>query len=110
MTDDVARTALLDLSVDAGPITTITLAGDLDPATAPQLEEALATVVSDQTVGRVVLDLSGLSFLDSSGLRVLVAAREALGSRDADLALKGPTANTRRLLDITGLSEVIEVE
>lgn len=109
MTEDATPTTLLDVSVDPGPTTTISLSGDLDPATAPQLEEALATVVSDEAVGRVVFDLGGLAFLDSSGLRVFVTARDALRSRGADLALRGPSANTRRLLDITGLDEIIEV-
>jgi anti-sigma B factor antagonist len=110
VTDDVPRTALLDISIDHGPITTITLAGDLDPATAPSLDDAVGTLVADDSVGRVVLDLSGLSFLDSSGLRVFVTAREALGARGADLALRAPSANISRLLDITGLGEVIEVD
>lgn len=110
MSDDVARTALLDLAVDQGPTTVITLAGDLDPATAPQLEAAITDVVADSSVSRVVLDLEGLQFLDSSGLRVFVTAREALAGKGAELALRSPTANTRRLLDITGLGEVMEVE
>lgn len=110
MPDDTARTALLDLQIDAGPLTTITLAGDLDPATAPLLEGAIATAVGDDSVQRVVLDLSELSFLDSSGLRVFVTAREGLAKRGAELALRDPSDNTRRLLDITGLGEVIAVE
>ena len=106
----MARPALLDLKIEAGPTTVITLTGDLDPATAPLLEEAVATLVADDSVSRVLLDLEGLSFLDSSGLRVFVTAREALGTRGAQLALRRPTENTKRLLDITGLGEVIEVE
>lgn len=110
MPDDAARTALLDLQVDAGPLTTISLSGDLDPATAPLLEDVIAKALDDGSVRRVVLDLSGLSFLDSSGLRVFVTAREALATRGAELVLRQPTDNTRRLLDITGLGEVITIE
>ncbi len=102
--------AMLDLSVDAGPSTIITLAGDLDPATAPLLEEAIETAMEDASVERIVLDLSQLSFVDSSGLRVFVTAREALGGRGGELILRSPTDNTRRLLDITGLGEVIQIE
>lgn len=110
MSDDVSRTAQLGLAIDPGPISTIALTGELDPATAPLLEDALGELVADDGVGRVVLDLTGLTFLDSSGLRVFVTAREALGTRDAQLALRNPSANIRRLLDITGLGEVIDVE
>jgi anti-anti-sigma factor len=110
VTDDMAPPALLDLQVDGGPTTIIALSGDLDPSTAPVLEDAIAKVVADDSVSRVVLDLANLAFLDSSGLRVFVTARESLGVRDAKLALRNPTENTKRLLDITGLGEVIEVE
>ncbi|MGI8757367.1 MAG: STAS domain-containing protein [Acidimicrobiales bacterium] len=110
MPDDAARAALLDVQIDAGPVTTIALAGDLDPATAPVLEEAIATAVADDSVSRVLLDLGGLTFLDSSGLRVFVTAREHLTVRNAELVLRNPTDNVRRLLDITGLGEVIAIE
>jgi anti-sigma B factor antagonist len=110
VSDDSARAALLDLSVDEGPTTTVALSGDLDPATAPQLDEVLLRLSGEAEVKRVVLDLAELSFLDSSGLRVFVTAREALISRGADLVLRRPTANVSRLLDITGLGEIIEVD
>ncbi|MCU1498892.1 MAG: anti-sigma factor antagonist [Acidimicrobiales bacterium] len=107
--DDVARTALLDLTVERGPSATISLTGELDPATAPELEEAIEAVLAEGTT-RLVLDLGRLTFLDSSGLRVFVTARQALGERDGELVLRGPSANTQRLLDITGLGELITVE
>ncbi|QXC61525.1 STAS domain-containing protein [Aquihabitans sp. G128] len=110
MPDDAPRTALLDLDVAPGATSTITLVGELDPATAPQLEEAIDGLLGDGTVDRVVLDLTGLTFLDSSGLRVFVTARQSLADRGGELALRGPSANTQRLLDITGLGELISVE
>jgi anti-anti-sigma factor len=108
--DDHARTAQLDLVVEPGPTTVVSLGGDLDPATAPELDSLVGGLVLDATVERVVLDLSGLAFIDSSGLRVFVTAREALAQRGASLALRAPSPNTRRLLDITGLGEIISVE
>jgi anti-sigma B factor antagonist len=108
--DETPRAALLDLAVDPGPTTTVALTGELDPATAPQLDEAVQGILADASVTRVVLDLAGLTFLDSSGLRVFVTIREALRSRGGELALSRPSANTQRLLDITGLGEVITVE
>jgi len=108
--DETPRTALLDLAVDAGATTTITLVGELDPATAPQLEEQIDGLLADEAVSRVVLDLAGLTFLDSSGLRVFVTARQSLADRGGELALRAPSANTQRLLDITGLGELISVE
>ncbi len=110
MPDDAPRTALLDITVDAGPTAIIKLVGELDPATAPQLEDAVEMLLEDSATSRVVLDLAGLSFLDSSGLRVFVTARQSLVDREGELVLRDPSANTRRLLDITGLGELISVE
>jgi anti-anti-sigma factor len=61
-------------------------------------------------VTSVVIDLSQISFLDSSGLRVLVAGNEALRARSADLVLRGPSANVRRILEVTGLTDLITIE
>lgn len=110
MDDDTPRRALLDLDVDAGTTTIIRLGGDLDPATAPLLEQAVQQAVDTAGVDRVVLDLGGLAFIDSSGLRVFVTARQALSERGATLLLRNPSANTKRLLDITGLGEIISVD
>ena len=52
----------------------LTLRGELDLATAPRLEHALADAGED-----VVLDLRGLTFMDSTGVRVLLEAAEAAG-------------------------------
>lgn len=110
MPDDTPHAALLDLTVDAGASSTISVVGELDPATAPQLDAEIQQLLADEDVKRLVLDLSGLTFLDSSGLRVFVTAREALTLRGGELALRDPSANTQRLLDITGLGEIITVE
>ena len=101
---------MLDVVVEPGPVTRIVLAGDLDPSTAPALEAAVEELVADGAVEQVVLDLGGLAFIDSSGLRVFVTARGALDGRGASLSLANPSDNTRRLLDITGLGEIIAVE
>ncbi len=110
MPDDLPRSALLDIAVAGGAHTVLALTGDLDPATAPQLEQAIADAGAQAGVEQVTLDLAGVSFLDSSGLRVFVTAREGLRAQGAELALRNPSANIVRLLDITGLSEIIAVE
>jgi anti-anti-sigma factor len=101
---------LLEIVALPGPQTTISLAGELDPATSPQLQARLVELAEDPAVTSVVLDLSQISFLDSSGLRALVAGNEALRARDADLVLRGPSPNIRRILEVTGMGELIKVE
>jgi anti-anti-sigma factor len=106
--DDALRRSQLEIVALPGPQTTLALAGDLDPATAPELDARLQELVSDRAVASVVLDLAQVVFMDSSGLRVLVAASAALQGRSAQLLLRSPSSNIRRVLEVTGLSPLIE--
>ncbi|MCU1370311.1 MAG: anti-anti-sigma factor [Ilumatobacteraceae bacterium] len=110
MTDDAPRRSLLDIAARSGPETTLALTGELDPATAPELDAHLRELIADAGVRSVVLDLAGITFLDSSGLRSLVAANDALRARSASLVLRAPSSNIRRVLEVTGLTELIAVE
>jgi anti-sigma B factor antagonist len=81
----------------------VSVAGELDQATAPQLSEALQQVI-DGGKGAVLVDLSDCEFIDSTGLAVLVHAREELTAADGrDFAICCPNSQVRRLLEITGI-------
>lgn len=84
----------------------IRISGDLDAQTAGRLDEVIA---AQRTAGRseIVLDLAGLDFLDSSGLRSMVLARGPAG--DVRVELRSPSSSVLRLLDITGLTEVFDI-
>ena len=109
MSDVPTNRPLLEVTVTEGERTVIALVGDLDPHTAPQVHDAIDAVVGTDGVTHVALDLAGIAFIDSSGLRAFVAGREVLAQAGIEMALRNPSANTRRLLDITGLGEIIEV-
>jgi anti-sigma B factor antagonist len=85
------------------------LRGALDAYTAPTLRDELDAVPLDPPE-RVVLDLAELGFLDSTGLRVLVEAHANLTGAGGELRLRNAPETTRRLLDITGLADVLGVE
>jgi anti-sigma B factor antagonist len=87
---------------------TIALTGELDLATAPQLAEELALIPPDGTE-LLTLDLSGLTFVDSTGLSTFVAAFKQLGSQGVGMVLRSPTASTRRVLEISGLDKLLPV-
>ena len=76
-------------------------AGDLDIASASVLSTALA-VLADLGSRRVVLDLSGVAFMDCAGLGALLDADTRL---PGGLVLVGPSAPVRRLLGLTGLTD-----
>ena len=80
------------------------VSGDLDLATAPLLEDALADVAGDM----LVIDLSGCTFLDSAGIRTLVAAaRDRSGTSRLRIVTADP--GIVRLLEITGVDTLMHV-
>lgn len=90
---------------DDCPVVEIT--GELDIATAGLLDGHLHDVITSHGPTRIVLDLSGLTFCDASGLRVLVRAHHAARRCHGRLHLVCPRGLTRYLLRITRLSETI---
>lgn len=79
-------------------------AGELDIATAEMLEHALRAA-QESDAQTIVLDLSGLSFMDSTGLRVLLDFNERCGGETGRLRVIAGAPAVERLLDIVGLRE-----
>lgn len=88
----------------------VLVVGELDAATAPRLREGLVTL-SAEGVDRVVLDCRRLSFIDSFGLGVVVAAKKRLSAHGNSLCLVAgeEQRSLRRLLEITGLDRLLPV-
>ena len=86
---------------------TVKVTGDVDMASAPRLRSTLDELV-DSGLSRIVLDCRELSFLDSSGIGVLVAARTRMGD-DGELVLDSPPSHVRKVLDITGMGSHLSV-
>lgn len=79
------------------------LVGELDVAEADALIESVRSMV--EPGGDLTLDLKALEFIDSSGVRALVAIAGLLGD-GATLILSEPTAPVRRVLDLVGIEQV----
>ena len=82
----------------------VVVRGDLDMRTASQLERVLDDVIR-QGARLVTLDLEQVDFLDSSGLRVIVAASSKLTEQEGELLLEGASSAVQRVLEVTGLIE-----
>ena len=82
------------------------LRGELDMDSASMFAEA-ARLVLVHEIPTLVLDLSDLDFIDSSGLREFVVAFKRQREIGGDLVLRAPTTQVRRVLDIVGLSEMV---
>jgi anti-anti-sigma factor len=79
------------------------LSGEIDMASAPALEEALLVALAD---GRpVTIDMRDVTFIDSSGLKVIVAtAAESTGHEP--LTVKDPSPAVRRVLELFGMEQL----
>ncbi|MFG2596190.1 STAS domain-containing protein [Streptomyces sp. NPDC048462] len=87
----------------AGPV--VTLSGELDHHSAPQVRAMLPGL--DIGPGQqLVVDLGGLTFCDSSGITVLIAARNQALARNAGIVLAAVPERVRRIFTIVGLDQV----
>ena len=86
----------------------LALAGELDIADVPRLEQELDAAVAESE-GAFLVDLTALEFLDSSGIRLLLRARALLGRADRTFALICPHGPVRRAIELTGVSDLFTI-
>ena len=95
----------------SGSTVTVSVAGELDLATAGQLRSCLAPLVSsDPPPATLVLDLAELAFLDASGISALLAVQRRLAAHGGRVVLRSPSALVRRVLRVLDLDQVLPVE
>jgi anti-sigma B factor antagonist len=86
----------------------VVLAGELDMATAPELAGVLSHLVV-KGPHDVTLDFSDLTFIDSSGIAVLVDAQHRLGEVGRQLSIRAPRRTALRVFEIAGLLDFLQV-
>lgn len=95
-------------SVDDGAVTVVHVAGEIDVYTAPQLREQLDRQIG---MGRVVLvlDMREVTFMDSTGLGVLVGRLKQVRARDGSLSIVCTSERLLKVFSITGLDKVFSI-
>jgi len=83
--------------------------GEVDLATAPQLDAALGELVA-ATDGDLRIDCAELTFIDSSGISVLVATEQQLAADGRKLVLRDASEQFRQVLAVTALDDVFVLE
>jgi anti-sigma B factor antagonist len=86
-------------------VTVVAPTGRLDVAGAPTLKEAISEALKNGPP-RVVLDMEGISFVDSTGLGSVIAALKQIRSSQGDLRLAAPNQQVRVVLELTTLDRV----
>lgn len=98
----------LDVDPDRNGYTVLAVLGEVDVYTAPRLREKLVELVSEGRY-KIVVDLAGVDFLDSTGLGVLVGGLKRLRSHDGDLTLVCTQHPVLKVFEITGLTKVFSI-
>jgi anti-sigma B factor antagonist len=89
----------------ANGVTVLAPTGRLDVAGAPALRDAVGEVVRDGPT-KVVIDMEGVSFVDSTGLGSVIAALKQIRGTQGELRLAAPNQQVRVVLELTTLDQV----
>lgn len=86
----------------------VKLIGEIDAHTAPEVREALLQSAEKNGM-QMIIDLSEVSYMDSTGLGVFVGVFKSLRANEGNLILTGMSDRLKRLFDITGLAEIMDI-
>jgi anti-sigma B factor antagonist len=99
----------LDISIRTeGDVCVMSVAGEVDVYSAPDLKARLAEAIDDGCA-HVVVDLASVDFMDSSGLGALVSGLRRIKERDGTIRLAAPREPILKVFKITGLDKVFPV-
>ena len=107
-TAEARERLLLDHRRESG-VEVVTVTGDVDVATCAALRADLQRVVAAEDFRGLVVNLANVTFIDSTGIGVLVGIWRRTKATDGRLALASPSRQARSVLDATGLTRVLSV-
>ena len=89
---------------------TIALSGEIDHHGARSMMAQLDETIATHLPARLVLDMSGVTFMDSSGIAVLLKALRQMGHTGGSLRVTNIPAQARRVLDAAGVGRLISLD
>ncbi len=89
------------------PVVTVTITGEIDIATSQAMQDALATGPGP---AHLEVDMSAVTFMDASGIGVLLAARQRAVDGGGSLTLRAPSWAVRRVTGVLGLDELLIIQ
>ena len=89
--------------------TVISVAGDVDLYTSPELRNAILNAIP-KAAGRVAVNLSGVNYIDSSGVATLVEGLRSARKNDKAFVLVAPSPAVSQVLELAKLDSVFEVQ
>jgi anti-sigma B factor antagonist len=102
---DGAAEVTIQITSDPAGVPLVVLSGELDSSNIDALSARLEPITARQPE-RVIFDLSGLRFMDSAGIAVLVGTARTVKT----VRLRNPSDVVRRVVEVTGLTELLPIE
>jgi anti-sigma B factor antagonist len=98
-----------EVSIDEHAVaySVIAVRGEVDLHTAPKLQSAIERAA--QTNGTVVVDMSGVAFMDSTALSALVRSKDTLQEQETSLRLAAPSKAVERIFSVTGFQDYFDI-
>ncbi|WP_071458907.1 anti-sigma factor antagonist [Bacillus massilinigeriensis] len=101
----------MNISIDVKEINSVSeikVSGEIDAYTAPKLRETLFPM-SEMNGVKMTVDLSGVSYMDSTGLGVFVGVFKNVRANEGEFKIVGLSSRLQRLFEITGLADIIDI-
>ena len=87
----------------------VAIRGEMDLHTSPKVQGAIERASENNGVGAVVVDMSGIAFMDSTALSALVRSKDTLEKRSVSLRLAAPSDAVARIFSVTGFHDFFDV-
>lgn len=102
--DSTLDNPTVEVTVEEGGVSVVRVVGEIDIATVDSVRAAVATAM-ERGPTRLVIDMAAVSFMDSSGIAVLIEAARQTDS----VLIRRPSNAVRRVIETTGLTEVLPI-
>lgn len=85
------------------------ITGELDHCSAQSIRRELDALIEDPTVKHLILDLKNMSFMDSSGIGVILGRYRALAQRGGTVAVKNMNHHVEKIFVLSGMGQIIQI-
>ncbi len=94
----------------AGCFLTVRIRGEIDHHTAVSIRQGIDTLLFERQPKKLILDLSAVSFMDSSGLGLIMGRVSVMRELGGTLTVWDPSRETRKILDLAGMDRLLSIE
>ena len=94
----------------AGSILSIHIRGEIDHHTAASIRQGIDATLFEKRPAKLILDLSAVSFMDSSGLGLIMGRYSVMKELDGEMIVWNPSRETRSILTLAGMERLVRIE